>query len=63
MSFRIYTLRLMPTWVTLGPADFWVLEQHLLWPLCACAKMLLHVAGFSAIVSRAPPVSGAQHAP
>eukprot|EP01046_Picozoa_sp_COSAG06_P029499 COSAG06_NODE_2738_length_6365_cov_366.789499_4_plen_148_part_00 len=46
-----------------GPADFWVLEQHLPRPLCACAKMLLHVAGFSAIVSRAPPVSGAWHAP
>ena len=46
-----------------GPADFWVLEQHVPWPLCACAKMLLHVVGFSAIVSHAPPVSGAWHAP
>jgi hypothetical protein len=40
-----------------------VLEQHLPRPLCACTKMLLHVAGFNAIVSRAPPVSGVQHAP
>ena len=28
-----------------------------------CAKMLLHVSGLSAIVSRAPPVSGAWHGP
>jgi len=46
-----------------GPADFWVLEQHVPWPLCACAKMLLHVVAFNAIVSRAPPVSGAWHTP
>jgi hypothetical protein len=46
-----------------GPADFWVLEQHLPWPLCACATVLPHVAGFSVIVSCAPPVSGARHAP
>ena len=46
-----------------GPADFGVLEQRMPRPLCACAKMLLHVAGFSAILSRAPPVSGARHAP
>ena len=46
-----------------GPADFWVLEQHLSWRLCACATVLPHVAGFSAIVSRAPPVSGERDAP
>ena len=32
-----------------GPADFWVLEQHLSRRLCACATVLPHVAGFSAI--------------
>ena len=46
-----------------GPADFWVLEQHLSRRLCACATVLPHVAGFSAIVSRAPPVSGERDAP
>eukprot|EP01046_Picozoa_sp_COSAG06_P106159 COSAG06_NODE_52429_length_305_cov_2.087379_1_plen_86_part_01 len=33
-----------------GPAEFWVLEQHLPWALCAYATVLLHVAGFNAIV-------------
>ena len=28
-----------------GPADFRVVEQHKPRPLCACTKMLLHVAG------------------
>ena len=46
-----------------GPADFWVLEQHIPRPLCACTTVLLHVAGFKDIVSRAPPVSGSRHAP
>ena len=33
------------------------------WGTKPLTKMLLHVAGFSTIVSRAPPVSGAWHAP
>eukprot|EP01046_Picozoa_sp_COSAG06_P003122 COSAG06_NODE_118_length_23136_cov_18.029257_6_plen_71_part_00 len=54
--------RMLAAWAR-SLAEFWVLEQHLPWLLCACTKMLLHVAGFNAIVSRAPPVSGVQHAP
>ena len=33
-----------------------MLEQHVPRPLCACAKVLPHVAAFSVITSRAPPV-------
>ena len=43
--------------------DFWVLEQHILWPLCACTTVLLQIVGFKDIVSHAPPVSGSRHAP
>ena len=46
-----------------GPADFWVLEQHIPRSLCACAKVLLHVVAFNVIMSHAPPVFVLHHAP
>jgi hypothetical protein len=46
-----------------GRPDFWVLEQHMPRSLRARPKMLLHVSGFIATVSHAPPVSGTCHAP
>ena len=33
------------------------------WPLCACAKVLPHVAAFNVIMSHAPPVSVLHHNP
>ena len=33
-----------------------MIEQRIPRPLCACAKVLPHVAAFSVIMSRAPPV-------
>jgi hypothetical protein len=40
-----------------------VLEQHIPWLLCACAKVLLHVVAFNVIMSDAPPVFVLHHAP
>ena len=54
------TIRCSPSLTKRAPAGrtggFWVLEQHVPRPLCACAKVLPHVAVFSVITSRAPPV-------
>ena len=54
------TIRCSPSLTKRAPAGrtggFWVLEQHVPRPLCACAKVLPHVAAFSVIMSRAPPV-------
>ena len=53
-------IRCSPSLTKRAPAGrtggFWVLEQHVPRPLCACAKVLPHVAAFSVIMSRAPPV-------